>query len=183
MLSFGGHQRAIIVASMRPRPFSRGNPAVQIKTWRISYGFNEAATIQSRKWARGRRPPFAAACFNEAATIQSRKYAQRCGTMMLSPGFNEAATIQSRKCSQAVFSIRRKCCFNEAATIQSRKSRSARIQGAGLVASMRPRPFSRGNASCCGKTDQFSTASMRPRPFSRGNKRLRVIPNERVLLQ
>ncbi len=62
-------------------------------------GFNEAATIQSRKFATCNSFCQYFFCFNEAATIQSRKFREREDGVGGGRGFNEAATIQSRKCA------------------------------------------------------------------------------------
>ena len=108
-------------ASMEPRPFSRGDLDIHAGRRAHRYGFNGAATIQSRRLQV--RPTVTAPrpCFNGAATIQSRR------PVSVGSGPRPGKRLQwSRDHSVAETSSRHPFrpsgrCFNGAATIQSRR--------------------------------------------------------------
>ena len=131
---------------MGPRPFSRGNPPRDINTTKIG----------ALQWGRD----LSAA---ETGTTLPLK------TALFS--FNGAATFQPRKPVSASLRAFAPYRFNGAATFQPRKPDKQRNDCLGLrLASMGPRPFSRGNAPVVRDTWERLPASMGPRPFSRGNR-------------
>ncbi len=189
------HKQRTTTASMGPRLFSRGNSE---STWPESrrryrlqwgrdssvaemricgavawigrWGFNGAATLQSRKCSAERLTVcYDRGRFNGAATF-SRGNRPRQDTSTDMAGFNGAATLQSRKCvasavrysqdagasmgprlfsrgnlgsgHRARFAVE---SFNGAATLQSRKCRTDAMPVDRRRASMGPRLFSRGN--------------------------------------
>ena len=94
-------------------------------------------------------------CFNEAATFRSRKRSRRAGFNRPSPRFNEAATFRSRKPGWLSCSTPTGFCFNEAATFRSRKHEQRLEPYGGHGASMRPRPFDRGNLNAIALFEEY----------------------------
>ena len=67
--------------------------------------------------------------------------------------------------------LRRGACFNEATAFRPWKCvKIRRLSSCQRLASMRPRPFGRGNRPEEDQHTYWPCASMRPRPFGRGNQ-------------
>ena len=131
---------------MEPRPFSRGDLSRAFALLGSCRRFNGAATFQSRR-------PVSVAVKQAVDTL-----------LQWSRDLSVAETLRHR--SHRYFHRR----FNGAATFQSRRPRRQREElGSTNLASMEPRPFSRGDSSIHALVMSARKASMEPRPFSRGD--------------
>ena len=134
-------------ASMGPRPFSRGNATSRPYQHLEIPCFNGATTFQS--WKRHLRGE---GCedsqrFNGATTFQSWKPVSVVLKSDVGQRFNGATTFQSWKPVSVVLKSDVGHSFNGATTFQSWKlAKSRAIRRKNALASMGPRPFSRGNA-------------------------------------
>ena len=165
-----------VAASMGPRPFSRGNQLEKPSTSGYDQSFNGAAAFQPRKSRHKRR---------RLAAVLALQWGRGLSAAEMTTLLDRLAAADAG--------------FNGAAAFQPRKFRARRAASRGrLLASMGPRPFSRGNdaspSAHRGHRDCFNgaaafqprkshgqissttttaSASMGPRPFSRGNERRR----------
>ena len=136
-----------ICASIRPRPFSRGNLHPKSQLWQSHRKcFNSATTFQPWKpfiydWMGGMEY-----CFNTATTFQPWK---------------RSALGSYLPC---ITSLQ---FGHDLSAVETIHGTMAPLRG--WAASIRPRPFSRGNDSAITGTHCRHAASIRPRPFSRGN--------------
>ena len=131
---------------MGPRPFSRGNAAQSPAASLSRRGFNGAAAFQPRKCLRPDARPGPPSRFNGAAAFQPRKWLFTKGRKMA-----EMQLQWGRGLSAAEIP------YHHTSTTTCN------------IASMGPRPFSRGNFVDSVNTHTTDPASMGPRPFSRGN--------------
>ena len=158
-------------ASIRPRPVSRGERAVSPTARRARRRFNSATTCESWRTHRQPRGPGEA----DRASIRPRPVSRG---ERLSPtpapapseGFNSATTCESWRTQGMGAGERRPQRFNSATTCESwRTERSAAAEKRAPVASIRPRPVSRGEPEVqTGPQAGGVVASIRPRPVSRG---------------
>ena len=134
------------LASIRPRPFSRGNQV------RISLVF-------------GALPRF-----NSATTFQPWKRRLEGRTYPASHRFNSATTFQPWKQPRPVCasSPQELLQFGHDLSAVETAKLSAKCSASG-PASIQQRPFSRGNLNGLSEVFALAEASIRPRPFSRGN--------------
>ena len=112
--------RAAAVASMGPRPFSRGHAKPLCRRGPLLPCFNGAATFQSRTLVNPGHRDSGYDGFNGAATFQSRTRAGRDRAIPSRAGFNGAATFQSRTLVNPGHRDSGYDGFNGAATFQSR---------------------------------------------------------------
>ena len=133
-------------ASMGPPPFSRGNHMAGGR-----YSGGNGASMGPRPFSRG----------NARGAAQHSSGTGR---------FNGATAFQPWKCRPYMVANLRLSRFNGATAFQPWKLPEGQGPGVGsLLASMGPRPFSRGNCGCSPDAGRHGDASMGPRPFSRGN--------------
>ena len=159
-------------ASMGPRPFSRGNLSEIGLPRRRTKGFNGAATFQSRKQSSSAIASREGAMLQWGRDLSVAE--TRSGPGLLATrarGFNGAATFQSRKRKLgASAGASEGRGFNGAATFQSRKPAVQRGPRLYVDQLQWGRDLSVAETAVrADDEDLVKLASMGPRPFSRGN--------------
>ena len=136
------------IASIRPRPFSRGN-----ENNRISIPlYNTRASIRPRPFSRGNHPTTPSKNRSNAASIRPRPFSRGNGDLKncTFPIFNQLQFGHGLSAVETIrwnsFSLRWSTRFNSATTFQPWKPIGNIVRLVDFIAaSIRPRPFSRGN--------------------------------------